>query len=175
MVLKIIYIFKKKFNKLEESLNFKKSRNNINIIHYEDRNSGKELNVKDVDDNKYRKIGSVRRLFEESNRDYQKPKIIDIGFAGEVNNYIKCISEGDKDEKLSPREFLIMIRQDLRDLSNKHKPIEILNNNNIIIMIIIMIIIILTITIIILIIMVIIIILIMIMIMILIVGNGKFC
>ena len=70
MVLKIIYIFKKKFNKLEESLNFKKSRNNINIIHYEDRNSGKELNVKDVDDNKYIKIGSVRRLFEESNRDY---------------------------------------------------------------------------------------------------------
>ena len=166
---------RKKFNKLEKSLNFKKPRNNINTIHYEDLNSDKELNLEDADDDKYRKIGSVRRLFEESNRDYYKPKVIDRGFAGEVNNYIKYISEGDKDEKLSPREFLIMIRQDLRDLSNKHKPIEILNNNNIIIMIIIMIIIILTITIIILIIMVIIIILIMIMIMILIVGNGKFC
>ena len=82
---------RKKFNKLEKSLNFKKPRNNINTIHYE------ELNVEDADDDKYRKIGSVKRLFEESNRDYYKPKVIDRGFAGEVDNYIKYISEGDKD------------------------------------------------------------------------------
>ena len=62
---------RKKFNKLEKSLNFKKPRNNINTIHYE------ELNVEDADDDKYRKIGSVRRLFEEFNRDYYKPKVID--------------------------------------------------------------------------------------------------
>ena len=86
--------------------------------------------MKDADDDKYRKNGSVRRLFEESNRGYYKPKVIDRGFPGEVNNYIKYISEGDKDEKLSPREYLNMIRQDLRDLINKHKWIEILNNNN---------------------------------------------
>ena len=49
---------------------------------------------------------------------------------GEVNNYIKYRSEGDKDEKLSPEEYLNMIRPDLRDLINKHKPIEELNNNN---------------------------------------------
>ena len=103
-------------------MNFKKPRNNINTIHYEDLNHDKELNLEDVDDDKYRKIGSVRRLFEESNGDYYN--------AGEVNNYIKYISEGDKDEKLSPREYLNMIRQDLRDLINKHKPIENLNNNN---------------------------------------------
>ena len=82
---------RKKFNKLEKSLNFKKPRNNINTIYYEDLNSDKELNLKDVDDDKYRKIGSVRRLFEETNRDYYKPKVIDRGFAGEVNNYIKYI------------------------------------------------------------------------------------
>ena len=86
--------------------------------------------MEDADDDKYRKIGSVRRLFEESNRDYYKPKVIDRGFAEEVNNYIKYISEEDKDEKLSPREYLNMIRQDLRDLISKHKPIERLNNNN---------------------------------------------
>ena len=49
---------------------------------------------------------------------------------GEVNNYIKHISEGDKDEKLSPREYLNMIRPYLRDLINTHKPIERLNNND---------------------------------------------
>ena len=86
--------------------------------------------MEDADDDKYRKIGSVRRLFEESNRDYYKPKVINRGFAGEVNNYIKYVSEGDKDETLSPREYLNMIRQDLRDLINKHKPIERLNKNN---------------------------------------------
>ena len=56
---------------------------------------------KDADDDKYRKIGSVRRLFKEFNRDYYKPTVIDRGFAGEVNNYIKYKSEGDKDKKLS--------------------------------------------------------------------------
>ena len=70
---------RKTFNKLEKSLNFKKPRNNINTIHYEDLNSDKELNLEDADDDKYRKIGSVRRLFEEFNRDYYKPKVIDRG------------------------------------------------------------------------------------------------
>ena len=72
---------------------------------------------------------SVRRLceFEEFNRDYYKPKVIDRDFAGEANNFIKYISEGDKDEKLSPRNYLNMIRPDLRNLINRHKPIERLN------------------------------------------------
>ena len=68
---------------------------------------------------------------EKLNRDYYKPAVIYRGFAGEVNSYIKYRSEGDKDEKLSPEEYLNMIRPDLRDLINKHKPIEELNNNNI--------------------------------------------
>ena len=38
--------------------------------------------------------------------------------------------KGVKDEKLSPEEYLNMIRPDLRDLINRHKPIEELNNNN---------------------------------------------
>ena len=87
---------RKNFNKLEKSLNFKKPRNNINTINYEDLNNDKELNAEDADDDKYRKVGSVRRLFEDSNRDYYKPRVVDRGFAGEVNNYIKYISEGDR-------------------------------------------------------------------------------
>ena len=109
----------KNFNELGKSLNFKKPRNIINSVHYEDLNMDKEPNVEDADDDKYRKVGSVRRLFEELNRDYYKPKVIDRGFAEEVNNYIKCISEGDKDGKLSPGEYLNIIRSDLRDLINR--------------------------------------------------------
>ena len=37
-----------------------------------------EPNVEDADDDKYRKIGSVRRLFEEFNRDYYKPNVIEV-------------------------------------------------------------------------------------------------
>ena len=40
------------------------------------------------------------------------------------------MSEGDKNEKLSPEEYLNMIRPDLRDFLNRHKPIEELDDNN---------------------------------------------
>ena len=86
---------RKKFNKLEKSLNFKKPRNNINSIHYEDLDKGKDPDGEDADDDKYRKIGTVRRLFKKFNRDFYKPTVIDRGFAGELNNYIKYRSEGD--------------------------------------------------------------------------------
>ena len=73
---------RKKFNKLEKSLNFKKPRNNINSIHYEDLDKDKDPDGEDADDDKYRKIGSVRRLFKKSNRDYYKPTVVDRGFSG---------------------------------------------------------------------------------------------
>ena len=85
---------RKTFNKLGKSLNFKKPRNNINSIHYEDLDKDKDPDGEDADDDKYRKIGSVRRLFKKSNRDYYKPTVIDRGFAGEVNNYIKYSGSG---------------------------------------------------------------------------------
>ena len=97
---------REKFNKLEKILNFKKSCNNINTIHYEDLNSDKDLNLEDADDDKYRKLESVRRLFEESNRDYYKPKVIDRGFA-EVNNYIKYVSEGVRMKNCDLENILI--------------------------------------------------------------------
>ena len=109
---------RKKFNKLEKSLNFKKPRNNINSIHYEDLDKDKDPDDEDADDDKYRKIGTVKILFKEFNRDYYKLTVINRGFVGEVNNYIKYRSEGDKDEKLSPEEYLNVIRLDLR-LTNR--------------------------------------------------------
>ena len=39
---------RKKFDKLEKSLSFKRLRNNINTIHYEDLNSDKELNLEEL-------------------------------------------------------------------------------------------------------------------------------
>ena len=99
-------------------------------MHYEDLDKDKNSDDEDADEDKYRKIGSVRRLFKKFNRDYYKPTEIDGSFAGEVNNYIKYRNEEHKDEKLSPEEYLNMIRPDLRDLINKHEPIEELNNEN---------------------------------------------
>ena len=75
--------------KLEKTLNFKKPHNNINTIFSENLNSDKELNVEDADEDKYRKIGSDRRCFEDLNRDHYRSRVIERGFAGEVNNYIK--------------------------------------------------------------------------------------
>ena len=100
MILKIIDIFvdfyfyrrdKKKFSKLENSLNFNKPCNNINTIHYDDLISRKELNLEDANDDECRKIGRLEKL-----------------------------------EKLeSPGEYLNMIRPDLRDWINRHKPTEV--------------------------------------------------
>ena len=51
---------------------------------------------------------------------------------------IKYKSNGDKHGNLSLEKYLNMIRPYLRDLINKHKPIEELNNTIIIVIIIIM-------------------------------------
>ena len=47
---------RKKFNKLEKNLSFKKSRDKINTINYDDLNNEKDVNVEDADHDKYRKI-----------------------------------------------------------------------------------------------------------------------
>ena len=83
---------RKEFYKLVKSLNFEKPRNNINTIHYEDLDKDKDPDIEDAADNKYRKIGSLRRLFEGFNREHYKTRVIDRGFAGEVNNYILIIT-----------------------------------------------------------------------------------
>ena len=78
----------KKFNVLEKSLNFKKPCNDINSVHYEDLDKNKDPNDdEDSDDDKFRKIGSVRKLFKRFNRDFYKPTVIDRDFDGMHYNY----------------------------------------------------------------------------------------
>ena len=75
----------------------------------------------------YRRIGNIRRLFKN---DYYKLIKTDDGFASRTNNYIEYTSRGDRYKSLSPKEYLDMIRQYLRDLIDEHKPTTELNNND---------------------------------------------
>ena len=68
-----------------------------------------------ADDDEYRKIESIWRLFKEFDRDYYKPIKTNDGFAERRNNYIEYRSKGDRYENLSPY---------LRDLINEHKPLD---------------------------------------------------
>ena len=108
---------------------FKKFRGNIDSVDYEDLDNY-DYNYDFADDDEYRKIGSIRTLFKEFDRDYYKPIRTDGGFAGRNNNYIEYTSKGDRYENLSPKEYLNMIRPYLRVLINEHKPTVKLNNNS---------------------------------------------
>ena len=49
-----------------------------------------------VDDDEYRKIGSIRTLFKELDRDYYKPIKTDSGFAERNDSYIEYTSNADR-------------------------------------------------------------------------------
>ena len=70
---------KKNFNELEKSLMFKKFHADIDGIDY-DNLDNYDNNYDFTDDDEYRKIGSVRKLFKEFHRDYYKPIRTDGGF-----------------------------------------------------------------------------------------------
>ena len=83
-----------------------------------------QKNYHDYDDNEYIGIRDVRSLFDQSSdKDYYK-SIKTIGSFDNKNNYIECESKGDKDKKLSPTEYLNMIRPYLSDIINDHKAHE---------------------------------------------------
>ena len=81
-----------------------------------------DYNYDFTNDDEYGKIGSIRTLFKEIDRDYYKRIRTDDGFAGRKNNYIEYKSKGDRYENLSPKKYLNMIKPYLRDLINNHKP-----------------------------------------------------
>ena len=110
----------KNLNELKKSLRFKKFHGDIDSVDYDDLDNYDD-NYDFADDDEYRKIGSIRTLFKEFDRDYYKPIRTDDGFAGRRNNYIEYKSKGDRYENLSPEEYLKMIRPYLRDLINDHK------------------------------------------------------
>ena len=110
---------------------FKKFHGDIESVDYEDLDSYDYDDYSYAHDDEYRKTGSIRRLFKRFDRDYFKPiRTDDDGFAGIDNNYMEYVSKRDRYENLSPEEYVNLIRPYLRDLINKHKPIEELNNNN---------------------------------------------
>ena len=103
----------------KKSVRFKTFHGDVDSVDYDDL---------DNYDDEYRKIGSIRTLFKDFDRDYYKPIRTDDGFAGRRNNYIEYKSKGDRYENLSPEEYLNMIRPYLRDLINDHKPTTESNN-----------------------------------------------
>ena len=117
----------KNLNELKKSLRFKKFHGDIDSVDYDDLDNYDD-NYDFADDDEYRKIGSIRTLFKEFDRDYYKPIRTDGGFAGRNNNYLEYTSRGDRYENLSPKEYLKMIRPYLRDLINNHKPTTKLTN-----------------------------------------------
>ena len=57
---------------MKKSLKFKKFHGDVDSVHYDDLDNYDD-NYDAVDDNQYRKIGSIKRLFEGFDRDYYKP------------------------------------------------------------------------------------------------------
>ena len=73
------------------------------------------------DDNEYNKIRSVKRLFNQFDKDYYKPMKTINSLGNKRNSYIEYKTRGDKDENLSPKEYLDLIRPYLGDVINDHK------------------------------------------------------
>ena len=114
---------------MEKSLRFKKFCGNTDSYNYEDLDNY-DYNYDFGNDDEYRKIGSIRTLFKELDRDYYKPTITNRGFDGRENSYIEYTSKADRYENLSPKEYLNVIGPYLRSLINDHKPTTELNNSN---------------------------------------------
>ena len=114
---------------LKKGLRFKKFHGNVDSADYDDLDNF-DYNYDFADDDEYRKIGSIRTLFKEFDRDYYKPIRTNDGFAGRRNNSIEYKSKGDRHENLSPEEYLNMIKPYLRDLISGHRPIDESNDDN---------------------------------------------
>ena len=80
----------------------------------------------DRDDLDYYGIRDIENLFDDDDdNDYYKPILVESSFK---NNYKYYESRGDKDKKLSVKQYLYKIMPYLSDLINDHKTIR--NNSN---------------------------------------------
>ena len=90
-------------------MRFKKFCGNIDHVDHEDLDNY-DYNYDFADYDEYRKIGSIRTLSKELDRDCYKPIRTDAGFSGRNDNYIEYMSKADRYENLSPKEYLNVIR-----------------------------------------------------------------
>ena len=77
----------------------------------------------DRDDLDYYGIRDIENLFDndDDDNDYYKPILVESSFK---NNYKYYESRGDKDKKLSVKQYLYKIMPYLRDIINDHKAIR---------------------------------------------------
>ena len=72
----------KNLAELKDSLGIKQLYGNVDSIHYDDLDNYGDNYDDAADDDKYQKIGSIKRLFQEFDRDYYKPIRTDNSFDG---------------------------------------------------------------------------------------------
>ena len=70
---------KKNLKELKKSRKFKKFHSNVDSVDYDDLDNYDD-NYDADDDDEYRKIGCIKRLFEGFDRDYDKPIKADDSF-----------------------------------------------------------------------------------------------
>ena len=116
---------RKNLIEFRKSLRFKEFHGDVDSVDHDDLDDYDDDGF--ADDDEYRRIGSIRRLFKN---DYYNPIKTDDGFARRRNNSIEYTSRGDRYKNLSPKEYLDMIGPYLRDLIDGHKPTTELNNND---------------------------------------------
>ena len=89
-------------------------------------NKKEKYRYHDRDDLDYHGIRDIENLFDaDNNEDYYKPILVKSSFK---ENYKYYESRGDKDKKLSVKQYLYKIMPYLSDLINDHKTIR--NNSN---------------------------------------------
>ena len=121
---------KKELYEIENKKNLsdkEKEKNYDNLVELVNKLNKKEkYKYHDRDDLDYHGIRDIENLFDNVNdNDYYKPILVKSSFK---NNYKYYESRGDKDKKLSVKQYLYKIMPYLSDLINENKAIE--NNSN---------------------------------------------
>ena len=86
---------RKNLNKLKRKLKFKDFHGDIDSVDYDDLGNYDD-NYDFANDDEYRKIISIRKLFKEFDGDYYKHIRTDYGFGGRNNSYIEYTIRGDR-------------------------------------------------------------------------------
>ena len=121
---------KKELYEIENKKNLsdkEKEKNYDNLVELVNKLNKKEkYKYHDRDDLDYHGIRDIENLFDaDNNEDYYKPILVKSSFK---ENYKYYESRGDKDKKLSVKQYLYKIMPYLSDLINDHKTIR--NNSN---------------------------------------------